>query len=56
MKFTIEKKANLVFIVSDCGTIFKTWHEADFTERKLKNAINKIQKERCTTAIFVNTL
>lgn len=56
MKFIIEKKANLIFIVSDCGTIFKTWHESDFTERKLKNAIKKIQNECYVMPIFINNL
>lgn len=52
MKFVVKKVANMVFIVTDCGTIFKTWHESDFTERKLKNAMNKIQKECYGMAIF----
>lgn len=47
MKFKIEKVANMIFIVSDCGTIFQSWNERDFTERKLKNAMNRIAKN-CT--------
>lgn len=42
MKFTVEKVANMIFIVSDCDTIFKAWDETEFTERKLKNAMKKI--------------
>lgn len=44
MKFKIEKVANMVFITSDCDTIFNAWDEHDFTERKLTNAINRIRK------------
>lgn len=44
MKFKIEKVANMVFITSDCDTIFQSWDERDFTERKLKNAVNRITK------------
>lgn len=44
MKFTIEKVANMIFITSECGVIFNTWNETDFTERKLNNAIKRIQK------------
>lgn len=46
MEFTIKKVANMVFIVSDCGTIFKTWKDSEFTERKLNNVIKKIS-ENC---------
>lgn len=44
MKFTVKKVANMIFITSDCGTIFKSWNECEFTERKLKNAMNRIRK------------
>lgn len=43
MKFIIEKVANMIFITSDCGTIFNAWNECDFTERKLNNAVKKIK-------------
>lgn len=53
MNFVIKKVSNMVFIVTeDCGTIFKTWHESDFTERKMKNAISKISKELNGNASF----
>jgi ribonuclease PH len=42
MRFKIEKIANMIFITSECGIIFKAWNEEDFTERKLKNAMKKI--------------
>lgn len=45
MKFKIEKVANMVFITSDCDTIFKAWDVGEFTERKLKNAMNRIAKD-----------
>lgn len=44
MKFKIEKVANMIFISSECDTIFKAWNVEEFTERKLKNAMNKLSK------------
>lgn len=55
MKFKIEKVSNMVFITSDCGTIFNVWDEYDFTERKLKNAMNRIKKNLNGNAEFVRT-
>lgn len=55
MKFTIEKKANMIFVTSNCGTIFNAWNEKEFTERKLKNAMNKINKDLNGNAEFVRT-
>lgn len=52
MKFKIEKIANIVFITSDCGTIFRTWNGNDFTERKLKNAVAKITNDLNGNAEF----
>ena len=45
MKFTIEKVANMVMVVSECEVIFKAWNIEDFTERKLNNTIKRITKE-----------
>ena len=56
MKFMIEKKANLIFIVSDCGIIFKSWDVRGFTQRKLDNAIKKIKSECSIEAKFINML
>ena len=44
MTFVIEKVSNMVFITTDCGTIFNAWDESEFTERKLNNAMNKIRR------------
>lgn len=55
MKFKIEKVANMVYITSECGVIFKSWHEQDFTERKLKNATNRITKALDGLAEFTRT-
>lgn len=53
MEFVVKKVSNTVFIVTnDCHTIFKTWHESDFTERKMRNAINKITKQLNGNATF----
>ena len=53
MKFTIEKVANMVFITSDCGVVFKSWMADEFTERKLNNAIKKIANDCYDGAEFV---
>ena len=53
MKFKIERVANMVFVTSDCGTIFKAWNVEDFTERKLNNTIKKITKELNGNANFI---
>lgn len=44
MKFTVEKVANMVFITSECGVIFKAWDEREVTEKKLNNAMKKISQ------------
>lgn len=55
MKFTIEKVANMIFITDNCGTVFKAWEENEFTEQKLKNAINRISKNYKTSCQFTKT-
>ena len=55
MEFTIEKVANMIFIVSDCGIIFNSWDEYSFTERKLKNAMSRILKNLNGNATFNRT-
>lgn len=45
MKFTVERVANMIFITSECGVVFKSWMADEFTERKLKNAMNKIRRD-----------
>ena len=55
MKFKIEKVANMIFITSDCDTIFNAWDEREFTERKLKNAMNRISKNLNGNAEFTRT-
>lgn len=52
MTFKIEKVANMVFISSDCGVVFNAWDETEFTERKLQNAMNRINKNLCGNAKF----
>ncbi len=53
MKFIIEKVANMIFISTDCGVIFRAWDEREFTERKLNNAIKKLTNEQCGNAEFI---
>ena len=52
MKFTIEKVANMVMVVSECEVIFKAWNIEDFTERKLNNTIKRITKDMNGNATF----
>lgn len=46
MTVTLKQVANIISLVekNDESHIIKTWYECDFTERKLKNAINKMAK------------
>lgn len=53
MKFKIEKVANMIFITSDCGTIFNAWDEYTFTERKLNNAVKRITNNLNDNATFI---
>lgn len=55
MTFTIEKVSNMIFITSDCDTIFNAWDETEFTERKLSNAMRKIQNNLNGQAVFIRT-
>ena len=43
MQFIIEKVANMIFISSKNDVIFRSWNVEEFTERKLNNAMKKIQ-------------
>lgn len=52
MKFTVEKVANMVYVTSDCGTIFKAWMADEFTERKLSNLMKRINKDLNGNATF----
>jgi ribonuclease PH len=49
--FKIEKLANLI-IASTKDQVWKAWDERDFTERKLKNWMKRIEKE-CNEVIFI---
>lgn len=45
MKVKVIHTANIISVVEVIGgevvNVFKTWHEADFTERKLNNYLKK---------------
>jgi len=43
MTFTLEKVSNMVFLTAEQDVIFKAWDVSEFTERKLANAIKKLQ-------------
>lgn len=54
IKFRIEKSANIICILREDYPV-KTWFASDFTERKLNNAICKLEKEASEhglTALF----
>ena len=51
--FTFERVANMVFLTSECGVIFNTWHVEDFTPRKRSNAIAKIKATYNGAVVFV---
>ena len=45
MKVEVRHTANIISVCEVIGgevvNVFKTWHEADFTERKLKSYLKK---------------
>lgn len=43
MQFIIENVANMIFIATKNDVIFASWNTYEFTERKLKNAMKRIQ-------------
>ena len=43
MEFTVEHISNMIFITDACGQVWKSWDDEEFTERKLANAMKKIQ-------------
>ena len=45
----------MIFIITEGDIIFKAWDENEFTERKLKNAIEKI-KRSAGPCEFINLL
>lgn len=52
--FKIEKVANMVFISTE-DQVWKAWHEADFTEKKMNNAIKKIRSNFQSEVTFTKT-
>ncbi|MCU7378101.1 hypothetical protein OBO34_07005 [Clostridiales Family XIII bacterium ASD5510] len=54
MTFNIEKVANMIYITSD-DIVYNSWEEDNFTERKLKNATNRILKNLNGNAVFNKT-
>ena len=55
MTFIIKKTANIITVTSECGTIFKSWIDFKFTERKLENTIKKITKDLNGNVNFIRT-
>ena len=53
-KFEFEKVANMVFLVKG-DQIWRAWEESEFTDRKMKNAMNKIRKNYQTEVEFIKT-
>ena len=55
MKFEIEKVAYMIFITAEYNVILKAWDITEFTERKLHNAIKKINSDLNGNAEFIRT-
>lgn len=53
--FKVEKVANMVFVTDSTNQVWKAWHESEFTERKLNNAMKKIQSGFQCEVEFVRT-
>lgn len=53
MTYTVKKTANIISIIMEEDIIVKTWYVCDFTERKLKNAMKKLQKESNQPVLFL---
>ena len=54
VKFEFEKVANMVFLVKG-DQIWRAWEESEFTERKMKNAMKKIERNYQTEVEFIKT-
>ena len=44
MILRFQKVGESVFLVSECGTIFRTWRADEFTDRKKRNAMASVKK------------
>lgn len=53
--YKIEKVSNMIFISSEMDVVFCAWDETEFTERKLKNAMNRLSKNHCGNVEFTRT-
>lgn len=43
MTFKLERVSNMIFLTGDCDVVFKAWDASEFSERKLSNALKKLQ-------------
>ena len=43
MTFKLERVSNMIFLTCDCDVVFKAWDVSEFSERKLSNALKKLQ-------------
>ena len=44
--FFIEKLGNMIYITDTIDQVYECWDEDDFTQRKLSNAMKRMQKYR----------
>ena len=56
MTFTIEKIANMVFITDETNQIWKSWMADEATEKKINNAVRKLQASFNNELTFINKL
>lgn len=52
MEFVVEKVSNMVFITDTQDIVWEAWDESEFTERKLKNAMKRLQKNHLCPITF----
>lgn len=53
--FTIEKISSMIFITDSSNGVWASWDESEFTERKLANAMKKIQRGYQYEVFFTRT-
>jgi len=51
--FTFEKCNNMIFLTSDCNTVWYAWDISEFTDRKKHNAIARLKNQFNNMVCFV---
>lgn len=53
IEFKFEKVCNMVLLTSECGIVWESWDESEFTERKKTNAIARIKSQYNGNVCFI---